>query len=146
MGEFAGIYGCVLNEVGLGKLEPLVKYFTFGSGTVFVSDHYKAGNKTKYSKAVQILEDSLLLFDIDESNIKTHEYPLNSALKKNKKECERINLSNFVLIYCNVYISSKYAGGDVNPITPGAPISGITWPKTSVLVCNCESNVAEVFI
>lgn len=121
MGVVAAVYGCILfEEKGVLKVDAI--YYTFGNGQVaFASDHFQAEQMKGFGKAVPILENSVLLFDVDESSIEVREYAQKDTLILNGDEYLYVNEvhlpnnENFVM-YCLLlpdgYYPKRFYSGD----------------------------------
>jgi len=135
MGDVAAIYGCILSEED-GGLKADAKYYTFDGRVAFASDHFEAEQMEGFGKAVPILENSVLLFNIDESSLKIQEYPLTGAITKRRGEFLYINEVHFhygeqFVLYCLVlpkeyYPKSFYSGAPHYAGRKGDKIA-ITW-------------------
>jgi hypothetical protein len=81
MGDVAAVYGSILSEEEDG-LKADARYYTFNGRVAFASDHFEAEQTEGFGKAVPILENSVLLFNIDESSLRIQEYPLKRTVTR----------------------------------------------------------------
>lgn len=112
MGDVAAVYGSILSEEEDG-LKADARYYTFNGRVAFASDHFEAEQTEGFGKAVPILENSVLLFNIDESSLRIQEYPLKGTVTKSRGEYLYINEVHFhhdeqFVLYCLVLPKEYY--------------------------------------
>ena len=79
MGRAASVFASVL-EVREDKIVETAHIVTF-SRVPFISDHFERTNIKEGVKAVALLDGTLMIFDVDEDEIKIHEYRQQGTIK-----------------------------------------------------------------